>query len=70
MSMDYIRQTYGVPAKRGGRVRVRFDSPDELNGREGTITSATSYVKVRLDGEKRPDIFYPLELEYLEGAEK
>lgn len=70
MSMDYIRRAYGVPAKRGGRVRVRFDHPDEWNGREGTITSATRYIFVRLDGEKRPDRFHPRDLEYLKEAER
>lgn len=46
MSMQYVRDTYGVPAKRGLRVRVKVG-----NGwRDGTITSATHYVHVRPDG--------------------
>lgn len=64
MSMEWVRQSYGVPAKRGGRVRVKFD------GKTGTITNATQYVHVRLDGEKRPDRFHPLDLEYLEEGTK
>lgn len=64
MSMDYVRRTYGVPAKRGGRVRVRFEK------KYGTITSATQYVHVRLDGRKKPDRFHPLALEYFEEGTK
>lgn len=42
MSMDYIRRVYGVPVKRGMRVRVRaFDG-----WTDGRITSATHYVVV------------------------
>lgn len=47
MSMEYIRRTYGVPAKRGGRV-VYTDA----NGRAwpGVITAARSgRLLVRLD---------------------
>lgn len=65
MSMEWVRKYYGVPAKRGGRVRVSMDYEYEDDGRKGTITSATQYVFVRLDGKKRPDIFHPLDLEYL-----
>jgi hypothetical protein len=48
MSMDYVRRTYGVPAKRGLRVTV--------DGRPGVITRATHYVYVRFDdvGFSRP----------------
>ncbi len=42
MSMEYIRNYYKVPAKRGGRVLV--------NGWAGTIIGADgAYLKVRLD---------------------
>lgn len=56
MSMDYIRKTYNVPAKRGGRV--------EYTGRgdvqHGTITGAGGqYVRVRLDGRRRAENFHP-----------
>jgi len=37
MSMEYIRKTYGVPAKRGGRVHF-VDGHGE--GWDGTIKSA------------------------------
>jgi hypothetical protein len=44
MSMDYVRRTHGVPAKRGLRVTV--------DGRPGVITRATHYVYVRFDGNR------------------
>lgn len=40
MSMEYIRRFYGVPAKRGGRVRLKAWDGET----EGTITSATNQV--------------------------
>jgi len=58
-SFDYVRSRYGVPAKRGGRVKFR--------GMLGTLTSgAGNYVRVRLDGEERSIIVHPTwEMEYL-----
>ena len=44
--MAYVRKTYGVPAKRG--MRVRFSSKHCVG--EGVITRATHYVFVRFDG--------------------
>lgn len=42
MSMAYIREHYGVPAKRGMRVVV--------DGKSGTITSASGHrLRVRFD---------------------
>lgn len=38
MSMDYIRKTYGVPAKRGGRVIYTGSALHKAIG--GTIKSA------------------------------
>ena len=46
MSMDYIRRAYGVPAKRGGRVRYYGAGIDEF----GVIVSARNgRIRVRLD---------------------
>ena len=43
--MEYIRRTYGLPIKRGMRVRVKsFDG-----WTDGRITSATHYVVVAPD---------------------
>ena len=60
MPMQYIRETYKVPAKRGGRVRYQGKSL-------GTITSARGpHLRIRLDGEKRPGIYHPTwKIEYL-----
>jgi hypothetical protein len=62
--MKYIRETYGVPAKRGGRLEY-MASDGELM--EGTITgSAGPYLRVRLDGNKHSGRFHPTwRLKYL-----
>lgn len=61
MSMQYVRDLYGVPAKRGGRVM-------RLHGRSrrdyGTITMATNYVHVRMDGSRISVPFHPTDLAY------
>lgn len=44
MSMEYIRNTYGVPAKRGMRVTA-YGKPGVITGAEG------AYIMVRLDGK-------------------
>jgi len=46
MSMEYIRKTYGVPAKRGGRVLLGVVG---ISNRYGTIKSATHHVHVAPD---------------------
>jgi len=52
MSMREIRKTYGVPAKRGGR--IEFSSVSDRFLRRGTITSARgAHLRVRWDGDKR-----------------
>lgn len=52
MSISYIRYTYLVPAKRGGRVRAA--------GKPGVIVGAhDAWLRVRLDGEKRPRLYHP-----------
>lgn len=65
MSMDKIRRYYGVPAKRGARVRYTGEGPDKPE--YGTITSAHgSHLRIRLDGHKLSYIFHPTwELEYM-----
>jgi hypothetical protein len=65
VSADYIRRTYGVPAKRGARIAFTY------NGRRlGTITGFRGpYILVRFDGEgsePRPTALHPTwEVEYL-----
>lgn len=59
--MDYIRKTYGVQARRLGRVIY-------LGNRLGTITGATTsgHLRIRLDGDKHSRKFHPTwELVYL-----
>lgn len=49
MSMEYIRKTYGVPAKRGAR--IRYNPPGDTQF--GTIVgSSGAYLKIRIDGDK------------------
>jgi hypothetical protein len=56
MSMDYIRRTYRVPAKRGGRVEYNGEGHSE----HGTITGADGhYLRVRLDGFRHAANFHP-----------
>lgn len=67
MSLKYIRKAYGVPAKRGQRVRF---APDGGTPREGVITGADgAYIKVRFPEHKslRPGRFHPTwAIEYLD----
>jgi len=66
MSLQYIRDTYGVPAKRGGRVEYTPNG----NRTRGTITgSSGQYLRVRLDGSKHSGRFHPTwEMRYLDAA--
>lgn len=61
--MNYIRNYYRVPAKRGGRVRYTGGK----SPRTGTIKSARhGYLRIVLDGDKHAGVFHPTwELEYL-----
>lgn len=45
MSMDYVRKTYGVPAKRGGLIAYRT----KYRTRMGRITKATHHIYVRFE---------------------
>jgi hypothetical protein len=65
MSLAYVRERYGVPARRGARVRYR-GLPGEA-ARLGRVTSARGpHIRVRLDGERRSRIFHPTwRMEYL-----
>jgi hypothetical protein len=65
MSMEWVRKTYGVPAKRGGRIIYTGSSEPEY----GTIVGTRSgRLLIRLDGMKytHPLPFHPTyELRYL-----
>lgn len=69
---DYIRRTYGVPAKRGGRVKFTDEAIDKFAGKVGRITSVQGgtgwlRVKVQVCGREETAIVHPLEVEYLDG---
>jgi hypothetical protein len=68
MSLDYIARTYGVPAKRGQRVRYTGDKGPTAKPREGSITRADgAYLRIRMDGDSFSNIYHPTwEIEYLE----
>jgi hypothetical protein len=57
MSMEYVRRYYGVPAKRGGRIRFR--------GMGGTITSADHHLRARMDDGSRVILHPTWQVEYL-----
>ena len=63
MSMDYVRNRYGVPAKRGKRVIA--------NGKPGTIVAARGgHLCIRLDGEKHTGRWHPTwEMDYGDGID-
>lgn len=63
MTMEYIRETYGVPAKVGGRVLYTGGQTPE----QGTIKAAkNARLMVQLDSKERPLPFHPTwKLEYL-----
>ena len=57
MSLEYIREYYGVPAKRGEPVAYR--------GTPGVVTGASGpHVNVRLDGQKHSLPYHPTDLEW------
>ena len=64
MSMEYIRKTYLVPAKRGMRV--------VYEGKEGVITgSYQGRIRIRMDGYKKSFNLHPTDgIEYLTEAVK
>jgi hypothetical protein len=66
MSFEWIREYYGVPAKRGARVKYTgVAGKPQL----GSITSASGgHINVRIDGDALPRPFHPTwEIEYLDG---
>lgn len=57
MGMDWIRKTYGVPAKRGGRVVY---SGGQDGPQLGTITASVGgHINIRIDGARHPATFHP-----------
>lgn len=68
MSMEYIRRSYGVPAKRGARVEYT----GEAETQNGTITGTCgARLRIRMDGEDYIGIYHPTwELRYLPAPAK
>ena len=66
MSIKYIRENYGVPAKIGTKIKFTPHN-DESKMREGVIVgSKDSYLKVKFGKEKEITILHPTwALEYL-----
>lgn len=56
MSMEYLRKTYGVPARRGANVRYRWHKGGPTTGR---VVYATHYVHVRFPGDPQIYKFHP-----------
>lgn len=67
MSLSYIAKTYGVPAKRGQRVRYTGDKGPKAKPREGVITAAEgAHLRIRMDGDSFSQPYHPTwELEYI-----
>ncbi len=63
MTLSFIRKSYGVPARRGGRVEYTGNGKPEL----GTITGASgAHLRIRLDGLQQSSPFHPTwKLRYL-----
>lgn len=63
MSMEYIREYYKVPAKRGMSVKYQ--------GKLGLIVGADgAYLKIRLNGESEVRLYHPTwEMEYIHKPE-
>lgn len=66
--MQYIRETYKVPAKRGARVRYTGDGHASL----GTVLgSHGARLRVQIDGEPAARTFHPTwEIEYLDAEQE
>jgi hypothetical protein len=71
MGMSYIRQAYGVPAKRGGRIIYTGDKRGRAGGegQAGVIVgSQGAHLRIRLDGQQTIYTFHPTwKIEYLTG---
>lgn len=64
--LEWVRSSYGVPARRGGRVEYTGKGKIQL----GTITGASgNHILIRLDDVGFPQPFHPiLSLRYLDAT--
>lgn len=69
MSIQWIRDNYGVPAKRGGRVEYTPCEGSKDGVALGTIVGTSGqYLKIRLDGDKTSFSYHPTwQLRYLDA---
>lgn len=66
MSMEYIRKHYGVPAKRGGKVKFVPYWNRYLECEGVIVGSRGAHLKIRMGDEKRAGFYHPTcDLEYL-----
>jgi len=66
MSLEYIRNYYGVPAKRGAKVRFFFAGKWNI----GKIVSGDHYLRIAPDEFPRNRlIFHPTDVEYLDNGD-
>lgn len=70
MSIEWIRNYYGVPAKRGGRVEYIPCEGSTDESRLGTITGTSGpHLRVRMDGDKYSFQYHPTwQLRYLDAT--
>jgi hypothetical protein len=62
--MKYIRDTYGVPAKRGGELIYTNCDGEKLKGK--ILSASNCHLKVRVEGYKRDLLLHPTcNVEYL-----
>ena len=69
MSIQWIRDNYGVPAKLRGRVEYTpCEGSKDETGKLGTITGVSGpHLLIRLDGEKHSRPYHPTwQLRYLD----
>lgn len=72
MGMQWIRDQYGVPAKRGARVEYTpCEGSKDAAARLGTVTGTSGpHLLIRLDGEKVSRPYHPTwQLRFLTEAE-
>ena len=64
MSLDYIKEMYGVPAEKNGRIKYTGNPGVVLLG---TIIGARGgHLEIKLDDEKESGFYHPTwEIEYL-----
>lgn len=64
--LEWVRKTYSVPARRGGRVEYTGKGKSQM----GTITGASGgHIMIRLDAEGFPQPFHPTwSLRYLDAT--